>query len=236
MRNVLAIARRELSVYFYAPVAYVFVVVFLLISGYMFFTELFIGNQADLRPFFGLAPLIFCFFGPLITMRLFAEEKAQGTLEMLLALPVTDWEVILGKFFAAMGLVSVALLLTVPYALFVSAYGPLDKGPAIGGYVGLLLMAGGYVSVGLMTSVWTKDQNVASIVGFLLCFVLFLVGKLLSVVPLWIAPLLQAVSFDYHFQSISRGVLDSRDILYYLSLISICLVVAHTSLASRRWR
>src|SRR4051794_24808975 len=109
MRNTMTVARREFAAYFYAPVAYVFVIVFLLISGYMFFTELFISMQADMRPFFGLAPLIFCFFGPLITMRLFAEEKAQGTLEMLLALPVTDWAVVLGKFLAAMGLVAVAL-------------------------------------------------------------------------------------------------------------------------------
>src|SRR4051812_27051774 len=116
MRNTLAIARREFAAYFYAPVAYVFVVVFLLISGYMFFTELFLGAQADMRSFFGLAPLIFCFFGPLITMRLFAEEKAQGTLEMLLGLPVSDWDVIVGKFLAAMGLVAVALALTLPYA------------------------------------------------------------------------------------------------------------------------
>ena len=236
MRSTLAIARREFAAYFYSPVAYVFVVVFLLISGYMFFTELFLQSQADMRSFFNLAPLIFCFFGPLITMRLFAEEKAQGTLEMLLALPVTDWNVVLGKFFAAMGLVAVALVLTTPYAFFVGHYGPLDKGPAIGGYLGLLFMAGGYVSVGLMTSVWTKDQNVASIIGFLISFALFLVGKLLSVVPQSIAPFLQAISFDYHFQSISRGVIDTRDLLYYVSLIAVCLVIAETSLASRRWR
>lgn len=236
MRNIAAIARREFAAYFYSPIAYVFIFVFLLISGYLFVTELLLNNQADLRPLFGIAPLIFCFFGPLITMRLFAEEKAQGTLEMLFALPVTDWEVVVGKFLAAMGLVVVMLGLTLPHVLFVSTHGSLDMGPVIGGYLGLFLMAGGYVAVGLMTSAWSKEQIVSAIMGFFICFVLFLVGKLLSVVPAWIAPLLQAISFDNHFQSISRGVIDTRDLLYYLSLIGICLLIAETSLESRRWR
>lgn len=236
MRNVFAVARREFAAYFYAPVAYVFVVVFLLISGYMFFTELPLAKQADMRAFFSLAPLIFTFFAPLITMGLFAEEKARGTLEMLLALPITDWQVVIGKFLAAMGLVTVSVLLTVPYAIFVATHGSLDWGPVIGGYLGLLFMAGGYIAIGLMASTWTKEQIVAAVIGFLICFALFLVGKLLSVLPDWAAHVAQVLSFDYHFQSISRGVIDTRDILYYLSLIGICLLVAQTSLESRRWR
>lgn len=236
MSNIATIARREFAAYFNSPIAYIFIVVFLLFSGYMFFTELFLSSQADLRPFFGLAPLIFCFFGPLVTMRLFSEEKRDGTLEMLLAFPVTDWEVVLGKFFAALGLVTVALALTLPYAFFVAAYGPLDKGPAIGGYLGLLLMAAGYLAIGLMASVWTKNQIVAAIIGFMICFALFLMGKLLQVVPQWLAPALQALSLDYHFQSIARGVIDTRDLLYYLTLVGVSLVVAETSLESRRWR
>jgi ABC-2 type transport system permease protein len=237
MRNALTIARRELGAYFNSPTAYIFIVVFLLISGYMFFTEIMLGStQADMRPLFGLAPLIFCIFGPLVTMGLFSQERATGTLEMLLALPVTDWEVVVGKFLAAVGLIAAALALTLPYAFFVASYGNLDWGPVIGGYLGLLLMASGYLAVGLMTSVWTKDQVIAAVIGFLFCFSLFLFGKLLQVVPLWLAPTIQALSFDYHFQSIARGVVDARDILYYLSLIGVCLLVAETSLESRRWR
>jgi len=236
MSNTLNIARREFAAYFNSPIAYIFIVVFLLFSGYMFFTELFVSGQADMRPFFGLAPLIFCFFGPLVTMRLFSEEKRDGTLEMLLAFPVTDWEVVIGKFLAAFGLVTVALALTLPYAFFVASYGPLDKGPAIGGYLGLLMMAGGYLAIGLMASVWTKNQIVAAIIGFMICFSLFLMGKLLQVVPQSIAPVFQALSLDYHFQSIARGVIDTRDVLYYLTLMGISLVVAETSLESRRWR
>src|SRR5262245_21031106 len=131
MRNVMAIARREFAAYFYQPLAYVFIFVFLIISGYMFFTALFLEMQADMRSFFGLAPLLFCFFGPSISMHLLSEEKAQGTLEMLLALPVTDWQVVVGKFLGAMGVVSVTLGLTIPWALFLGAYGSLDKGPVI---------------------------------------------------------------------------------------------------------
>ena len=236
MRNTMTIARREFAAYYNSPIAYIIIVVFLLISGYMFFTELFLSAQADMRPFFGLAPLLFCIFWPLVTMRLFSEERQQGTLEMLLALPVTDWEVVLGKFLASVGLVSVALLLTVPWAIFVKAYGPLDAGPAIGGYLGLLLSAGAYLAIGLMASAWTKNQVVAAIVGFCISFALFLVGKLLQVVPQGLVKYLQAISLDYHFQSIARGVVDTRDVLYYFSLMAVALVITQASLESRRWK
>lgn len=237
MKNSLSIARREFGAYFNSPIAYIFIVVFLVISGYMFFTEITIGTpQADMRPLFGLAPLIFCIFAPLMTMGLFAEEKATGTIEMLLTLPVTDWEVVIGKFLGAVGVFTVMILLTLPYALFVGEYGNLDKGPMIGGYLGLVLMAAGYLAVGVMTSTWTKNQIVAAIISFLICFGLFLSGKLLQVLPQWLAPTVQSISSDYHFQSISRGVVDMRDLLYYSSLAVVCLLVAQTSLESRRWR
>jgi ABC-2 type transport system permease protein len=135
-----------------------------------------------------------------------------------------------------MGLVAVMLGLTLPYAVFVGSRGSLDMGPVIGGYLGLFLMAGGYVAVGIMASAWTKEQIVAAIMGFFICFVLFLADKVLSVVPPVLAPVLQAISFDHHFQSISRGVIDTRDLLYYVSLIGICTLIAETSLESRRWR
>jgi len=234
--NALTIARREFAAYFNSPIAYIFIVGFLQVSGYMFFTQLFLSGEADLRAFFGLAPLIFCFFAPLVTMRLLSEERMQNTLEMLMSFPLTDWEVVLGKFLAALGLIAVALGLTIPYALFVKAYGPLDAGPAIGGYLGLLLMASAYVGIGVMTSAWTKNQIVAAIISFMICFALYLSGKLLSVVPSSVAPYLQAISLDYHFQSISRGVIDTRDLLYYLTLTAVSLVVAEASLSSRRWR
>ena len=237
MKNSFAIARREFGAYFNSPIAYIFIVVFLLISGYMFFTEITIGTpQADMRPLFGLAPLIFCIFAPLMTMGLFAEEKATGTLEMLLTLPVTDWEVVIGKFLGAVSVFTVMILLTLPYVAFVAAYGNLDKGPMIGGYLGLVLMASGYIAIGVMTSTWTKNQIVAAIISFLICFGLFLAGKLLQVLPQWLAPTVQAVSSDYHFQSISRGVVDLRDLFYYASLVVISLLIAQTSLESRRWR
>ena len=238
MRNVYTVARRELAAYFYSPIAYFVIVIFLLISGYMFFTEITIGTpQAEMRPFFGLAPLLFCIFGPPITMGLFSEERATGTLEMLLALPLTDWQVVLGKFLAAVALVAVMLGFTLPYAWFIHHYSAgLDWGPVIGGYLGLLLMASGYLAVGVMTSVWTKKQVTAWVIGFLICFALFLFGKLLQVLPLWLSPVVQALSFDFHFQNIARGVIDFRDLLYYGSLIGICLLVAQTSLESRRWR
>ena len=142
----------------------------------------------------------------------------------------------IGKFLAAFGMVTVAIGFTLPYAFFVKAYGPLDWGPAIGGYLGLLLMSGAYLAIGVMTSVWTRNQIVAFIVAVGLCFALWASGKLLQVTGPGLAPYLQAVSLDYHFQSIARGVIDTRDVLYYLTLTAISLVIAEASLASRRWR
>lgn len=236
MRSTLTIARREIAAYFNSPVAYIVIVAFTAVSGYMFFTELFLSGQADMRPLFGLAPFLFCFFIPAVTMRLFAEEKQQGTLEMLLVFPVTDWQVVLGKFLAGLTLVATMIACTIPYAVFVKVYGPLDRGPAIGGYLGLLFAGGACVGLGIMTSIWTKNQIVSWILGMAFCFALFLVGKLLPVVPQSIAPFLQAISFDYHFQSIGRGVIDTRDLAYYASLTGISLVIAQASLDSRRWR
>ena len=234
--NALTIARRELAAYFNSPIAYIVIVFFLQVSGYMFFTQLLLGGEADLRAYFGFAPLLFCFFWPAVTMRLFSEERMQNTLEMLMSFPLTDWDVVFGKFLAAVGLVGVAIGLTVPFAIFVKVYGPLDWGPAIGGYLGLMFISCAYLAIGVMTSVWTKNQIVAWIVAAAICFALYLSGKLLQVLPAGLAPYVQAISLDSHFQSIARGVVDTRDVLYYLTLTAIALVIAETSLASRRWR
>src|SRR5436190_3713945 len=152
MSPALVISRRELRTYFNSPVAYIVVTVFTLITGYLFFSQLFMEQQAEMRTFFGLMPWMFMFLGPAITMRLLADEKSSGTLELLITMPVRDWEVVIGKFLAAMGLLCAALGLTLVFAITVRFLGPLDRGPAIGGYLGLLLMGGAYVAIGVMAS------------------------------------------------------------------------------------
>jgi ABC-2 type transport system permease protein len=149
---------------------------------------------------------------------------------------VRDWEVIVGKFLAALFLLCTALFLTLAFAITVKSLGPLDRGPAIGGYVGLVLMGGAYIAIGVMASSLTRNQIIAFIVAFAISFALFLFGKLTQFVPESIQPIISFLSIDGHFENISRGVIDSRDVIYYLSVIAVCLLVATTSLESRKWK
>jgi ABC-2 type transport system permease protein len=236
MSPALVISRREIRTYFNSPVAYIVVTVFTIITGYLFFTQLFLEKQADLRGFFGIMPLLFMFMIPAITMRLLADEKGSGTLEMLITMPVRDWEVVVGKFLAAMTLLATALGLTLAFAITVKTLGPLDRGPAIGGYLGLLLMGGAYVAIGLMTSAFTRNSIIAFIAAFAISFALYLFGRLTQFVPPALQPILAFLSIDSHFENIGRGVIDTRDVIYYLSVMGTCLLVATTALESRRWR
>jgi ABC-2 type transport system permease protein len=236
MSATLAITKRELRTYFNSPVAYIVVTVFMLLAGYLFFNTLFIEKQAEMRGYFGLAPMLFTFIIPAMTMRLIAEERGTGTLELLITMPVRDWQVVVGKFLAALGLLAVLLLLTFVYALTLSSIGPLDKGPAYGGYFGLLMMGGAYVAIGVMASSLTRNQIVAFILAFAISFALYLFGRIVPLVPSNIQPVVSFLSIDTHFESISRGVIDTRDLLYYLSVIAVSLVVATVSLESRKWK
>jgi ABC-2 type transport system permease protein len=236
MSPALVISRREIRTYFNSPVAYIVVPAFTIITGVLFFMQLFVEKQADLRGFFGIMPLMFMFLAPALTMRLLADEKASGTLELLITLPVRDWEIVVGKFLAALFLLCTALGLTLAFAITVRSLGPLDRGPAIGGYLGLVLMGGAFLAIGLMASSFTRNSIVSFIVAFAISFVLYLIGKVTQFVP----PSLQAVtsflSIDGHFDNISRGVIDSRDVVYYFSMIGVSLLIATLSLESRKWR
>jgi ABC-2 type transport system permease protein len=235
MSPALVISRREIRTYFNSPVAYIVVTVFTAITGYLFFTQLFMEKQAELRQLFGFMPFLFMFMVPAITMRLLADEKSTGTLELLSTMPVRDWEVVVGKFLAALALVGTAVGLTIVFAISVRTLGPLDRGPAIGGYIGLLLMGGAFVSIGVMCSAWTRNSIVAFIASFGISFALYLFGKLTQFMPEALQPVISFLSIDGHFENIGRGVIDTRDVIYYLSIIGTCLLLATTSLESRRW-
>jgi ABC-2 type transport system permease protein len=236
MNAALTIAKRELRTYFNSPIAYIVVTVFMLLAGYLFFGALFIERQAEMRGYFNLLPLLFSFIVPAMAMRLIAEEKGGGTLELLVTMPVRDWQVVFGKFLAGMGLLTTLVVLTGFYAITVTMVGPLDRGPAIGGYVGLLLMGGAYMGIGVMASSFTRNQIVAFIIAFAISFALFLFGKMIQVAPEALRPVLQYLSIDSHFESIGRGVIDSRDVIYYLSVMVVSLVIATVSLESRKWK
>jgi ABC-2 type transport system permease protein len=236
MTPALVISRREIRTYFNSPVAYIVVPVFVIITGYLFFTQLFLEKQADMRGFFNIMPLLFMFMIPAITMRLLADEKSSGTLELLITMPVRDWEVVVGKFLAAMALLCTAIGLTLVFAITVKSLGPLDRGPAIGGYLGLVLMGGAYVSIGVMASALTRNSIVSFIVAFAISFALYLLGRLTQFLPQSLQKLVAFLSIDGHFENIGRGVVDSRDVIYYLSVMTVCLLIATLSLESRRWK
>jgi ABC-2 type transport system permease protein len=236
MSTTTTVAKREIKTYFNSPVAYIVVMVFMLIAGYLFFSQLFLEKQAELRYYFTLTPLIFTFIIPAITMRLIAEEKGSGTLEMLITMPVRDWEVVLGKFMAGMAMLGTIVGMTLFYAITVAALGPVDRGPVITGYLGLLLMGGSYVAIGVMASSLTKNQIVAFILAFAISFALFIFGQILQFAPEWLSPVLAYLSMGNHFESFSRGVVDSRDVLFYVSLMAVALVIATASLESRKWK
>ncbi|MFC1512006.1 ABC transporter permease subunit [Candidatus Latescibacterota bacterium] len=235
MKKTLPIFRRELAAYFFSPMAYIVIAVFLMLTGWFFSGDLFLVDDSSLRSLFGMVPFIFLFFVPAITMRLISEEKKSGTIELLVTMPVTDTEIILGKFFAALGLLVVAVLFTLPYGLTVIALGEPDLGMMISGYVGVVLLGGAYVSIGVFASTISRNQVVSFIIAFMIIFVLWMLDKVLLFMPTYLVSLLQFLSIEYHFLNITRGVIDSRDVLYYVSVIVFLLVLSRLSLESRKW-
>ena len=238
MKNMFVIARRELGAYFNSPIAYVVVAVFLLLSALLFFSALFLQGQADLRELFDgfWTTLLVAIVGPAITMRLLAEERSNDTLELLLTMPLTDWDVVLGKYLAALGVFAFAMAMMAFFGVTVAMIGPLDKGPAFAGFLGLFLVAATYMAIGLMTSSFTKNQIVAFIGAVLICLILWLIGKVVQVFPPSVQPLLDWLGMDRHIGNMARGVIDTRDLLYFGTLITSCLLVTQATLESRRWR
>src|SRR5450631_2028143 len=206
MTPAIVISRREIRTYFNSPVAYIVVPVFVILTGYLFFTQLFLEKQADMRGFFNIMPLLFMFMIPAITMRLLADEKSSGTLELLITMPVRDWEVVFGKFLAAMALLCTAIGLTLVFA------------------------------IGVMASALTRNSIVSFIVAFAISFALYLLGRLTQFLPQSLQKLVAFLSIDGHFENIGRGVIDSRDVIYYLSVMTVSLLIATLSLESRRWK
>jgi ABC-2 type transport system permease protein len=235
MHNILPIYRREIRSYFNSPVAYVVIVVFLAIVGWFFSANVFLMNVASLRIVFDIVPLVFLFFVPAITMRLLAEEKKSGTLELLTTKPVRDGEIILGKFLAAWILLAAALLPTLIYVITLLVLGAPDPGPIVAGYLGLLLMGAVTIGIGLFASSITENQIVAFIIGFLIILIFFLMDKVLMYVPEGLASTIEFLGIDYHFGNIARGVIDSRDVIYFLSLLTFSLYCATVSLERRKW-
>ncbi len=227
MRTVNTLFRRELAAYFATPLAYVFIVIFLVLCGVFTFYlgGLYERNQADLEPFFGFLPWLYLFLIPAISMRVWAEERKSGTIELLMTLPVTMWQAVLAKFLAAWCFIAIAVALTFPLWITVNYLGEPDNGVIFAAYLGSLLMAGGYLSIGICVSATTRNQVIAFIVSLVLCFLLTLSGFPLVLdvfrgwLPVALVDVIASLSFLTHFQAISKGVLDLRDIIYFLAMI-----------------
>jgi len=231
MRAIRIICRRELAAYFGSPVAYVFLVIFLLLAGFFTFTAgaFFERGEASLSAFFGWHPWLYLVLVPAVGMRLWAEERRAGTIELLLTMPITTWQAILGKFLASWLFLALALALTFPVVLTVNVLGEPDNGAIAAGYVGSFLLAGAYLALSCMTSAMTRNQVVAFILSVVLCLLLILVGfnPVTDLLARWASPAVvdTVASFSVitHFDGFQKGVLDTRDLFFFLSVIGFAL-------------
>ena len=232
--SLLHVVRKELKTYFASPIAYIVMIIFLIVTGWFFFSPFFLVGRADLRDFFSLLPITLVFFVPAITMRLFAEEFSIGSYELLYTLPVTGFDILFGKFAAALVFIFVMLLPTLSYPLFISALGNLDWGPVVGGYLGVILLAGLYTAIGVFASSLTKNQVVAFISAMAICFFFFIVDKVLFLLPSFLAGFFQFLGAGYHFRNIARGILDSRDLVYFISIAVVALYGTHLRIQEKQ--
>ncbi len=242
MRTIVSIIKREMSGYFGSPVAYVFIVIFLILCGFFTFQfgDFYNSNDASLRTFFVWHPWLYLFLIPAVAMRMWAEERRTRTIELLLTLPVTLPQAILGKFLAGWLFIGIALVLTFPMVITVCYLGNPDIGQIIAGYIGSFLLAGCYLAVGSFASSLTRNQVVAFIICLVICLFFVIAGwgpvteALATTVPLSVANFIASLSFMYRFDSVQRGVIDSRDLIYYASLITFMLAATSVVLTSRK--
>ncbi|HNQ87768.1 MAG TPA: ABC transporter permease [Verrucomicrobiota bacterium] len=242
VRHVATIAKRELSGYFTSPVAYVFIVIFLLLCGFFTFMvgKFFQRGEASLTAFFIWHPWLYLFLVPAVGMRLWSEERRLGTMELLLTMPITAWQAIVGKFVASWLFLGIGLVLTFPLVLTVAYLGSPDLGVIFCGYVGSLLLAGAYLAVSCMTSALTRNQVVSFILSVVICLFLILAGwppvtdMLVQWAKPWLVDAVASFSVMPHFESFQRGVIDSRDLLYFVLVMTFCLFTTGVIIRSHR--
>jgi ABC-2 type transport system permease protein len=237
---------KEINSFFSSLIGYIVIGTFLVLMGLLLwvFPEFSIldNNYATLDTLFAVAPMVFTFLIPAVTMRTFAEEKQNGTIELLVTRPISDWQIVSGKFLACFVLVAIAVLPTVLYYFSVyqlgAPVGNIDSGGTIGSYIGLLFLAGAFVAIGVFASSLTNNQIVAFVLATFLSFFVYLAFGLLSRLPIFFGKtddVVQSLGIEYHYNSISRGSLDTRDVVYFISLITFFLAATVLSLGRRKW-
>jgi ABC-2 type transport system permease protein len=241
MNNANVIFRREFASYFNSPIAYIFIIVFLLLTGLLFMLNFFMVGQADMRGFFGSLPLLLTFFIPAISMRLWAEDRRQGTFELLMTLPMRPHEVMLGKYLAALAFFALALAGSLPIPIMLNALGNPDNGTLVSGYLGALLMGALYLSVGIFTSGLMRDQISAFILGVMACLIMWLLGQtfVAAVFDGWIDGLgrllQQYLGMTAHYEPMLRGVIALGDLVYFLALTTFFLILNALWLEGRKY-
>ena len=242
LSNVKAIAKRELGAYFASPVAYVFIVIFLLLVGFFTFNvgQFFELGEASLTSFFYWHPWLYLFLVPAVGMRLWSEERRQGTMELLLTMPITTWQAILGKFLASWAFLAIALLLTFPIVLTVNYLGDPDNGIIFAGYIGSLLLAGAYLAISSMTSAMTRNQVVSFIVSVVICLFLIIAGfgPVTDLLTNWgnasLVDTIASFSVITHFDPFQKGIVDIRDVVFFLSVIAFSLFATGVIIRAHR--
>lgn len=237
-KSIYVLFKKELMGYFNSPIAYIFIGVFLVVGNWLFFNYFFLANQASMRQFFSLLPWMFLFLAPAITMRLWSEEKKSGTIELLLTLPMTEWQVVLSKFLGALVFLFITLMLSITLPITVASIGNLDMGPVVGGYLGAILLGGSYLALGLFISSLTKNQIIAFVLALVSSFLLFVIGAdfVLESAPFFLAPIMKFLGLGSHFYNISKGVIDSKDIIYYASFIFLFLWLNVRVIEKKGWK
>ena len=219
------IYKRELKAYFTSPTAYIVTGLYLLITGLVFFSSFYLYNRAELRQLFGLLPLILSFFVPALTMRVFAEERRSGSIETLMTLPVSETSVVAGKYLSSFVSTLIMIAPTLFYLLPVCIFGKPDFGPIIGGYLGTVFLCACFAAIGIFASSVTKNQIIAFFLAWVICIVLTMIDQFLIFLPAPIVSFCNFISANAHFTSIARGTVDTRDILYFVSLASLFFVM-----------
>jgi len=236
MHNILTIFKKELNAFFSSPMAYIFLVVFALINGYFFNIQFFLINESDMRVLFNIIPMVYLFFIPAVSMGLISREKGIGTIEIISTLPINERDIVIGKYLAGFTLILIGLLATLIHYVNLCYVGSdIDHGAVFTGYIGLALLGGVYTAIGLFSSSLTENQVIAFIIGIAIVLVFFMMDKLLFFFPASLTGVFQYLSTDFHLSNMSRGVLDTRNIIYFGSIIGFFLTITTRVLESRKW-
>ena len=233
IKSVVSMGKKEFKSFFLSPVGYIVIGLYLVITGWFLFSTIFLSKSVTLRDFFTLMPIILSFIIPALTMKSFSEEFKTGSYEMLGTQPITSTDIALGKFLSTWLFVVVMILPTLSYVFFLSTLGDIDNGIVISGYIGAFLLSGSFAAIGTLASTFTKNQIIAFLIGSAICFFLTIIKGMVILLPGAIASIIEYISTGYHFENISKGIIDSRDIIYFLSIIFLSIFATGRRIENR---